>query len=124
PPPPPAAPPPPRPPPRAPLTRPTDQTAVPDGRTTGTAVSRRGGHRLIQPDDACGCGGDASRTGWRRGGDGRFEMPLPHHVADVVVDRVHVVRTAGDERHRNEQRHAVRGHTLCEAVQATWLVVE
>ena len=85
---------------------------------------RGSGGRRVQPDDArCGRGDPSGAAGCRRR-QRRVEMPLPHDVAGVVVDPVDVVRTAGHDRHRHEQRHAARADALRQTVHAARLVVE
>ena len=46
-----------------------------------------------QIHDACGRRGDAAGTRGSGGGQRQLEVPLPHRVAGVVVDRVDVVRS-------------------------------
>ena len=98
-------------------TRPTPRAAAePPGRVGGRcdrACTMRVAPAVMPPGHAAVAAGSA-----------RVELPLPDDVAEVVVDAVDVVRAAGDERHRHEQRHAARGHALRQAVRAARLVVE
>ena len=60
----------------------------------------------------------------RRGRERGIEMALPDDVAGVVVERVDVVRAAGDDRHRHEQRDAVRGDAVRQPVHAARPVIQ
>ena len=107
------------------LTRFAKQTAVPGATGPATAeAGRAGSSRRVQPDDASGCRRDPTGARRRRCGKGGIKMPLPHNVAEIVVDAVDVVRAASHDRHRHEERHAARRHTLGESVHAARLVVE
>ena len=99
------------------LARLAKQTAIAGRAAAETQSGGGGGRRCVQRDDAGRGRRDAAGTVGGRRGHRRVELPLPDDVAGVVVDRVDVVRAAGHERHRDEQRHAVRGHALRRAVQ-------
>ena len=100
-----------------------EQAAIAD-RAAPAAEPRKARDRSVEPHDARRASADAAWTARRRCGQRDVEPPLPDDVAEVVVDAVDVVRAAGHERHRHEQRHAARRHALSEAVHAARLVIE
>ena len=96
---------------------------------SGTAATevqtwRRGCCRRVKPNDARSARRDAAGAARCRRRQRAVEMLLPHDVAGVVVDPVDVVRAAGHERHRHEERDAAGADPLPEPVHATRLVVE
>src|SRR6185295_12701666 len=98
----------------------TDYGPVSAPSAAARAPTATGDRRRRRAHDARGGRRGAAGACGRRRGQRSVEVALPDDVAGVVVDRIDVVRAAGDDRHRHEQRDAIRADALEESIQLTW----